>query len=196
MDLFDNPVGYLTSLLAFLREQKLSLAKILITHAHFEHIFALKELVERSGAEAYIHTLDKPSLTDNRANFTEFVGVLGYEPYVGKINEVNHGDEILLDEVKITVFHAPGHSPGSVYYMAGNAIFSGDVLSHNAIGHHNIPYANREDMLETLKRTVAIEGEYNVYPAHWTVTSLDHEKKNNLYRLPCVYLSHSINLDS
>jgi glyoxylase-like metal-dependent hydrolase (beta-lactamase superfamily II) len=183
-------------ILAFLAERNLTLTKILLTHGHFEHIFALKELVEKTGADVYMHAADKPALTNTKMNFIDYVGVLGYEPYEGPIRTVEDGDEISLDEIKIRVLHVPGHSPGSVFYIADHAIFSGDVLSHNAVGHHVMPYGSREDMSASLEKIRSLEGDYAVYPAHWTTTTLEEEKTGNLAFLPHVFLSHTIQLES
>jgi glyoxylase-like metal-dependent hydrolase (beta-lactamase superfamily II) len=184
--------GDVDFILRFLSLRGLTLKKILLTHGHFEHIFALKELAEKTEAEVYIHPAEKSAITDNKMNFIDYVGALDYEPYQGELTLVEDGDEIMLDEVKIRVIHIPGHSPGSVCYIAGNAIFSGDTLSHNAVGHHNMPYGSREDMFSSLKKLAAIAGDYEVYPAHWTTTTLTEEKTTNLSALPNVYLSHTV----
>jgi glyoxylase-like metal-dependent hydrolase (beta-lactamase superfamily II) len=177
-----------------LAEKGLTLKKILITHGHFEHIFAIRELVEKTGAEVYIHSADKAALTDNDRNFINYVRALDYKPYEGEVNTIGDGDIIHLDEVEIKVLHTPGHSPGCVCYLTGNALFSGDVLSHNAVGHHEIPYANRTDMLNSLKKIYALDKAYDVYPAHWTTTALDYEKAGNLNSLPIVMVSGMIKL--
>lgn len=181
-------------ILEFLRERNLTLKKILITHAHCEHIFALKELADRTGAEVYIHKNEEDALKDTEKNCIDFMHMLDYIPYDGPLNLLEDGDVISLDEVEIKVMHVPGHSPGSVMYIAGNAIFSGDVLSHNAIGHHNIPNGDRQQMHKSLEKIRAIKGDYDVYPAHWTTTKLSHELEGNLSGFPVVRVSATIKL--
>lgn len=184
-------VGFI---LDFLQKRNLTLKKVLITHAHCEHIFALRELAEKTGAEVYIHESEKDALKDTKKNFIDFMNILDYVPYDGPLHLLKDGDTISLDEVEIKVMHVPGHSPGSVMYIAGNSIFSGDVLSHNAVGHHNIPYGDRAQMRESLEKIKAIKGDYDVYPAHWTTTKLRDEQEGNLSEFPIVRVSATIKL--
>lgn len=181
-------------ILNYLKDRNLTLKKILITHAHCEHIFALKELAERTGAEVYIHKSEKDLLKDTSLNSVDFMHMLDYEPYEGPLNLTSDGDIITLDEVEIKVMHVPGHSSGSVFYITENAIFSGDVLSHNAVGHHNFFGADRAKMHESLEKIRTISGDYNVYPAHWTTTTFHEELEGNLSELPIIRLSATVTL--
>jgi glyoxylase-like metal-dependent hydrolase (beta-lactamase superfamily II) len=181
-----------SAILQILKSRNLTLKKILITHGHFDHVYALKQLAAETGAEVYMHRADKEAIED--------LGIVGYEKYDGDLTFVEDGDVIPLDEAAIRVVHVPGHSRGSVCYIAGDALFSGDVLSHNAVGHHVGTYGrdvsvrteSRGDMLLSLKKLAALEGRYTVYPAHWTSTTLDDEKAGNLSFLPHTFVSRTI----
>ena len=170
----------------------MTLTKILITHAHCEHIYKLKEPVERTGAEVYMHASETGLLTDTKALYIDYMNIKGYEPYTGPVIPIQDGDIIRLDEVEIQVIHVPGHSSGSVMYKAGNALISGDVLFHNAIGHHNMPGGNREDMRESVQKILRLKEDCHVYPAHWTQTELREEQEGNLAELPTVRLSTTV----
>lgn len=184
--------GEVDKILAFLESKGLTLTKILITHAHCEHIYKLKELVDRTGAEVYMHASEAGLLTDTQALYIDYMNIQGYEPYTGPVTSIEDGDIIHLDEVEIRVIHVPGHSSGSVMYQAGNALISGDVLSHNAIGHHNMPGGSREDMRESVQKILRIKADCHVYPAHWTETELREEQEGNLAELPVVRLSGTV----
>jgi glyoxylase-like metal-dependent hydrolase (beta-lactamase superfamily II) len=186
--------GKVDFILDYLRERDLTLTKILITHAHGEHIFGLKELAERTGAEVCIHKGDEEELKNPKNYSVELIQFLDYTPYDGPVHLLEDGEIIPLDEVDIKVMHVPGHSAGSAMFIAGNAIFSGDVLSHNAVGHHNMFGGDRADMRRSLEKIKAIEGDYDVYPAHWTTTTLRDEQEGNLAGLPIIRLSAMIKL--
>lgn len=184
--------GEVDLILNFLADKGLTLTKILITHAHCEHIYKLKELAERTGAEVYMHASEVGLLTDTKALYLDYMNIKGYEPYTGNVTAIQDGDVIHLDEVEIEVIHVPGHSRGSVMYKAGNALISGDVLSHNAIGHHNMPGGNRDDMRDSVRKILSIKDNCHVYPAHWTETELREEQEGNLAEYPLVRLSATV----
>ncbi|MDR0862469.1 MAG: MBL fold metallo-hydrolase [Oscillospiraceae bacterium] len=179
-------------ILAELQSRNLTLKHILLTHEHFEHFFVTDELVRSTGAEVVIHKSAAPLLTDSARNAIKFIGALDYTPYSGALHTVEDGDVITLDELTIKVLHIPGHSDGSVAYIVRDALFSGDVLSHNAVGHY--PKGAGAEMLRSLEKLAALPGNYNVYPGHWSATTLEHERANNLATLPLVLQAATVDL--
>lgn len=156
---------------------------ILLTHGHFDHILGAKAAREASGAQIVIHTLEKDALHDGTRSLMALFGrIIPYELDCCDADiTVGDGDIIKLGESEIKVLHVPGHSQGSVCYVADNYMFSGDMLFENSIGRTDFPYSDVGQMRESIERLLAIETDYTVCPGHGATTTLFREKKFNPY---------------
>ena len=145
-------------LLEFLKMKKLRLSKILLTHGHFDHIGGAEEVRKATGAEIYIHELDAYML-DSEA----------------------HSLANNMSECSFRVLHTPGHTQGSVCYICGDAIFSGDTLFCCSVGRTDFPHSSSSAMMYSLNKLYHLEGDYRVYPGHNETTTLDYEREANPY---------------
>ncbi|MBQ4533828.1 MAG: MBL fold metallo-hydrolase, partial [Ruminococcus sp.] len=75
----------------------------------------------------------------------------------------------------------PGHSEGSVCYVCGNVMFTGDTLFHDSIGRTDFPGSNPIDMRNSLCTLKMINGDFKVLPGHGPASSLRYEQNNNPY---------------
>lgn len=181
--LIDAPEGA-ERILAAAAKIGVKIKKILLTHGHCDHIESLAELASATGAEVYIHELDAGKLTDSYTNLSEFFS--GYldkpaEPYRGAVC-LSDGDTVKLDELTFTVLHTPGHTSGSVCYIVGDVMFSGDTLFKNSIGRTDMPDGDQITLFESLKRLEGFRGEhedYRLLSGHGSETTLMREKNNN-----------------
>ncbi len=155
---------------------------ILLTHGHFDHIFGVHGLREASGAKVVIHEKDAGHLLDPKkslaeGNFTETQIPVEADMFVKDDDILTLGDE------EIKVMHTPGHTMGSVCYICENdrVILSGDTLFCMTAGRTDFPDGSDEMMIASLKRLIALEGDYVVYPGHNRMTTLESERKRNWY---------------
>lgn len=159
-------------------EEGCKITKILLTHGHFDHIGAVCELAEKTGAKVYVHSGDKLMLTDNSCNLSFLTGekIKPYSP------------DILLDDIKeipletsvIKVFHTPGHSEGSVTYYCDRNLFCGDLLFCGSIGRFD--FGDLDTELNSIKFLMDnFLEETRVFPGHGESTTLGYEKKYNPY---------------
>jgi len=89
------------------------------------------------------------------------------------------GDIIQIGEVKLEVLHTPGHSPGSITLIANRSLFTGDLLFAGSIGRTDLPGGSEEEMQSSLKRIMALEGDFLIYPGHGPATTLETERRYN-----------------
>ncbi len=165
--------------LRFLKEQELKCKGILLTHGHFDHIAGVDALRQSTGAAVYIHKNDADMLTAPARN----MGTLIHrDVQVAPAEHTFSGDaDLSLGGLPIRVLETPGHTKGSVCYMAENALFTGDTLFQLSIGRTDLPTGDSAAMKKSLLRLSKIQGEYTIYPGHGRSTSLQYEITNNPY---------------
>ena len=148
----------------------MDLSAILLTHGHFDHVGAVKELVAETGCEVYIHAAEAalpPMMTAGELYFTRTYA---------------EGDTITpVPGMELTVLHTPGHTPGSVCLLWGDQMFSGDTLFAGSCGRVDFPGGNPQEMLRSLRRLASLEADYRVHPGHGESTTLAEEKRYNPY---------------
>lgn len=157
-----------------LRGEGASLRYILLTHGHRDHTLAAPRLHELfPDAAVYIHPLDKGT-----------VGTYGY-PLDEKLGDdlkfYDEGDELTLGSLTLRVLHTPGHTGGSVCLLCGAALFCGDTLFAGSMGRIDLPGAQPEKMPDSLARLAALDGDYTVLPGHGETSTLDRERRYNMY---------------
>lgn len=149
------------------------IAAILLTHGHFDHIGAVRELYENSELSPrqgdpstslrsvqddneekpriVIHALDAPMLTDPELNAGK--GLLGRSITAPEATDpVKEGDELELAGLKVKVLHTPGHTPGSVCYLIEGELFTGDTMFEYGWGRTDLPGGNEAQMRQSLQR--------------------------------------------
>ena len=158
-----------------------NLEYILLTHGHFDHIGAVADLVDRTGCEVYIHIMDKPKLTDDAGMLANLFRIRGHRNYTGKVNVFTEDDILKLDELEFDVLETPGHTSGSVCFICGMNMFSGDTLFSRSVGRTDMPDGSSPALMKSLMKIADLGGNLTVYPGHMNVTTLDAERKYNPY---------------
>lgn len=158
--------------------EKYDISHILLTHGHFDHIASVEELKSLTGAQVIIHEEDLELLKKPLMNLSL---VMGMNISVTADCTVKDGEQINVGGTGFTVLHTPGHTPGSVCYICGGAMFTGDTLFKDSIGRTDFPSSSYGAMVNSLKRLYQLETDYIIYPGHEEATTLFAEKSNNRY---------------
>ena len=140
---------------------------VLLTHGHFDHVGAVKELAAETGCRVYLCEADlsmPPQMTAGPLYYTDIYG---------------EGDFVEEAGLSFKVLHTPGHTPGSVCLMCENVLFSGDTLFWGSCGRTDLPGGSWTTIRASLLRLAELSGDYDVYPGHGDSTTIGHEKKNN-----------------
>jgi glyoxylase-like metal-dependent hydrolase (beta-lactamase superfamily II) len=169
-------------ILGFLRDQNLSVAAILNTHGHADHIAgngALKAAFPQAPLligehEAYL-------LTDADANLSAPFGMAITSPPADRT--VKEGDVLELAGIRLDVLEVPGHSPGHVLYVYRDSppvVFGGDVLFRGSIGRYDLPNGDGRLLLDGIRNKVlTLPPDALVYSGHGPVTTIGHERRTN-----------------
>ena len=178
--IFDAPDNA-EKILEYLNEDELKLKKILLTHAHFDHILALKPLMDSTNAECILHEMEEQYLFDPALNFTAEKTDETCIPESYTL--IKDNDIIIVDGLKIKVIHTPGHTIGSVCYLVNDTtLISGDTLFSGSIGRFDFPLGSFEDEISSIKNKLMIlDDEVKVCPGHGFTTTIGKQRKDNPY---------------
>jgi hydroxyacylglutathione hydrolase len=175
-----------------LAEHRLQPVAVLLTHGHLDHTFTVTAAVLPVGAArgvpAWIHPADRGQLSDPGAG----LGLPPGSPLFGGLSFAEPADLRLLEDgtvldlagLRITVDHAPGHTPGSVAFRVpgdrGPVLFSGDLLFAGSIGRTDLPGGDTAAMFASLARVcLPLPDETEVAPGHGPSTTIGRERASN-----------------
>ena len=164
-----DPVD-VNSITSYAKKHNKNVAAVLLTHTHWDHVGAAVEL-QKNGAKVYMHELEQPYSKNGELPFGKVIADYLFSK-----------DETLnLDGIKIDVIHTGGHTKGSVCYVAGKSIFSGDTLFKGEVGRCDLAGGSFAELKKSLQKLFMLKGDYTVYSGHGESSTLDFERKFNPY---------------
>lgn len=167
-------------ILNLLEENDYTLQEILLTHAHFDHILALAEVKQRTGAPVSVHADDALFLEDSALNLAHYINHVWQPVAYDKL--MRDGDIIRLGDERIQVLHTPGHTQGCVCFLIGNTLISGDTLFRRSVGRVDHPGGNLQQEIQSIReKLMPLSDELLVYPGHGPSTTIGEERRENPY---------------
>jgi glyoxylase-like metal-dependent hydrolase (beta-lactamase superfamily II) len=137
----------------------LRVSHILTTHGHADHVQALIPVREKTGASFSCNEADEsmmPIPADHR---------------------VSDGERFRFGEYEVVAVHTPGHTPGSICFIAEDRLFSGDTLFPGGPGNTANPYASFPTIIESIRaRLFVLPDETQVLPGHGKTTTIGRER--------------------
>ena len=161
------------------KENNLKISHILITHTHWDHIGGLAELKKNTNAKVCVHKDDAVRLSQPVANLGgNQIQIETVEPDI-----ILTGNEVIeCGNMKFTVLHTPGHSPGAVCFLENQAgvVFVGDSLFNMSIGRTDFPGSDHNTLINSIKtKLLTLPDNYKVYCGHNEATTIGFEKAHN-----------------
>ena len=165
-------------ILDLVNAHNLKVTKIINTHAHLDHVGAVADIKDKTGASFLLHR-DELQILDSLEDQAMFFDV--------KHSRIPKVDDFLSEETPITVgtlefqvLYTPGHTPGGVCFLSDTILFSGDTLFQGSIGRTDFPGGSFTTIINSIKKKLlTLDPRTRVLCGHGPETAIKFEKDNN-----------------
>ncbi|MBQ4812554.1 MBL fold metallo-hydrolase [Pseudoalteromonas luteoviolacea] len=176
-----DPGGDVEKILSAVEQHKITVEFILLTHGHLDHVGASIELAESLNIEIIGPHIEDKFWLDGLPMQAQ---MFGFEPQAGFTPHkwLSEGDVIELGELKLTVKHCPGHTPGHVvfYEPESASVLVGDVLFKGSVGRTDFPKGDAAQLKHAIEtKLFTLDDNTRVMSGHGEDTSIGYEKRNN-----------------
>ena len=163
----------------YIDNNDLKVSAILNTHAHYDHIGAVKYLKDKYHSLFFLYSADERLLRSANLYVKLFDGSgLIKIPSVDYFYDQSNVQDV-IKRFSIEVIFTPGHTQGSVCLLIDGYLFTGDTLLNEKIGRTDLPGGNEQDLKESLKIISKMPSHINIYPGHGSSSTIGYELKNN-----------------
>jgi glyoxylase-like metal-dependent hydrolase (beta-lactamase superfamily II) len=176
-----DPGGDIPLIEEAIQEAGVSLEKILVTHAHIDHVGAVSELAEKYQLPIIGPHRDDQFWIDALPQQSEMFGFPASKSFTPN-RWLEHGDQISVGETQLEVIHCPGHTPGHVIFYSpkDKLAIVGDVLFAGSIGRTDFPQGNHDDLIHAIReRLLPLGDDIKFIPGHGPMSSFGEEKRTN-----------------
>jgi len=164
----------------FVSQKNLNIKRLILTHAHIDHINGNKYIFDTYGLLPEVHQ-DEVYFIENHLVSATMYGLQAEQSPMPKAF-IKEGDVISFGNSTLQTLHTPGHSPGSISYynLEDKFIIGGDVLFYGSIGRSDLPMGNHDTLVKSIKeKLMPLGDEMKVYSGHGMPTSIGFERMNN-----------------
>lgn len=171
---------------------------IMLTHAHFDHIYGMAALAKEYGIPVYAHRDEMFTIDTTNPQVCGAYGLelpdtfpmlktLSESHYPSRFEWVKEGDIIEVGSLKFQVLETPGHSRGGLcfYEQTEGVLFSGDTLFAGAIGRTDHPGGDYDLLMKSIfEKLMTLDGQVTVIPGHGPASEIGIERETNPFLMP------------
>lgn len=144
---------------SYLREHDLTIIYIILTHQHFDHIWGVEHLRNCfPAAKVVCNRICSEMIIDKKRNCSLYYNQIGFELFPADILIENIENTLIWEEEEIKFYNTPGHSLGSIGFIIGHNLFTGDTLIQGEKTVTKLPGGSRSDLEKTLKLLERFKG--------------------------------------
>ncbi|WP_287962772.1 MBL fold metallo-hydrolase, partial [Alcanivorax sp.] len=176
-----DPGGDLDKILEALQQVGGTPEKILVTHAHLDHIGAVAELAEKLDLPIEGPHRDDQFWIDMLPQQAQMMGFPPSPPFTPN-RWLEDGDRVTVGATEFEVRHCPGHTPGHVvfYQPESKLVVVGDVLFNGSIGRTDFPKGDFDTLIAAIKdKLLTLDDDVSFIPGHGPMSTIGHERVNN-----------------
>ena len=163
------------------KKLELDIKIIVATHSHPDHLMALGDVKKATGAAFAMHG-DEPS-GRRAAGASRMISLMVGGPVETPPDPdivLKDGDIIEVGDLKFTVLHTPGHSPGGICLYGNGVVFAGDTLFNLSVGRSDFPGCSHDVLIDSIERKLMVlPDDTTVYPGHGPKTTIGDERRHN-----------------
>lgn len=165
-------------ILHFANEHQYRIAYVVLTHCHYDHIGAVADIIDKTGAKLLIGKNE----AENYQN--RHVTLCGYFSKMPEMKEpdrlLTEGETIESGPYRFLVMDTPGHTSGSICLLCEDVLFSGDTLFYKSIGRADLPTGDLRTLIASIRdKLFTLPDMTKVYPGHGECTTIGFEKEHN-----------------
>lgn len=168
----------------FIQERSLRPVRLLLTHAHLDHIFGNQYIYDTFGLQPEL-TETEVSVLDAMPEYAMMFGVSA-TPSPKPGGYLQPGTTTGFGTTELEIIASPGHSPGHVvfYHRQQQVLIGGDLLFQGSIGRVDLPGGDEATMMQSLQQVILpLPDAVEVYPGHGPSTTIGHERISNPFLL-------------
>ncbi|RKI88047.1 MBL fold metallo-hydrolase [Parablautia intestinalis] len=162
-----------------LKEKGFTVAAILLTHGHFDHIWGVEALKELSGVKVYAYEEEREVCENASVNVSKGAG----RPCIVQADTyLKDGEERTIEGISFKLLATPGHTKGSCcyYFEDDKILISGDTLFQESVGRTDLPTGSMSTLVRSVKgKLMPLPEDVRVYPGHGEATTIGYEKQYN-----------------
>lgn len=175
-----DPGAEAGTILKTVRQAGLSIFLIVITHAHIDHVGAVREVQHSTGARFAIHEAEKGLALSAPIRMLTSLGISPVKSPPRPDRLLKDGDRIDIGDLSFEVLYTPGHSAGGICLSGHGVVFSGDTLFNLGIGRTDFPGMSHERLIESIReKLMVLPDQTIVYPGHGPPTTIGDERRGN-----------------
>jgi glyoxylase-like metal-dependent hydrolase (beta-lactamase superfamily II) len=171
-----DPGDEADKIMSRVRARKLNIKLIVLTHGHIDHVTALPEVREATGAQVAIHAADAGFLQGTRRD-----SVMGFQyPEVPVDRLLQGGDKLAIGGLDFLVLHTPGHTEGGISLLGPGVVFTGDALFNYSVGRTDFPGGSHQLLISSIQtKLMVLPDNTVVYPGHGPASTIGAERRGN-----------------
>ena len=175
-----DPGADSVAILRLMKNKGLKAGVVVLTHAHFDHISAVNEILHVFPVPVYLHAEDEAMAFSPMNTMPPYPATRRPETLV---TDRKDGDTLMCGGLSARFIHTPGHTPGGwcLYFEKDNVLVAGDTLFASSVGRTDFPGGSWDRLQASLQKLKALPDETRVICGHGPMTSLGVEKRNNPY---------------